>query len=355
MGLYSYIRIGKVPTQKIPLPYLFNKSIPIQNKAPIAIIGDRMANKLMDYSNILAETISVNLDKPIKIDNLSKEKEGLHRTLARLKSLEKKPSIVIYHGASEEEIEYRFVSTQADTIIKNISYYENPKLKTVLTLLPQFSKFLFEPVHHVSLARNIIVDPNEYEDDVLFKRIQIHYKLYEFELEELIKHTIDNNIFLILLTTPVNPNVKPKKVCDTSITDEVNIQIKKVVTEIKNNDFKKAFEVANFTRFMAPSNAYANYLFARVSRKVGRKKMAYEAVDYASSYDCKRWRANGVYNKIIRNMAKKYEIFLFDYDQYIRDNWDKNETFLNELYPQDLFYQKSMKTLGRFIKKVLKL
>lgn len=347
--------LKNTPNQLIPFPYTLS-SPPTQDvTAPVLIIGDRMAQKLATFKKLLADTISTELSKPIEIDSLTYSMEGLHRTLNRLKNLKKFPKIIIYTGASQEEWEYRFITQEIPIILENFKNYENPKLQTLLILFPFLSKFIFNPIKQIDLPHEIVLDPNEYKEQELFKRIELHYKLYENELKELISLVQEKNSILIMLTTPINPNTKPKKVCEGSIDPELKKKLAEVIKLVKEKDFKSAYEKAKILHYIAIGNAQVQYIFSRIARKFRKKEEAYYALDLASSYDCKRWRANGVYNSIIRKLAKNEDIFLHDFDAYIRDNWEKNVTFFDDIYPQNIYYENTTKAIGLLIKRVLKL
>jgi hypothetical protein len=350
-----YLYLKDIPVQQIPYPYLLEKSKETLIDAPIVITGDRMGEKFYEFKKTLSDTISVNLSKPIKIASMAKSIEGLHRTINRLKSLKKFPKVVIYTGASQEEWEYLFITREIPTILKNFKNYEDPKLQTLLLLFPFLSKIFYQKIHSVKLPQDIVLDPNQYTDIELFKRIELHYRIYKHELQELVDLVREKNSFLILMTTPLNPNTKPKKICTKSESSEISEKLKELIKLIKKKDFRSAYAHAKILHYLALGNTRVQYLYSRICRKLGKKNEALYALELSSSYDCKRWRANGVYNSILRSVAKSNDIFLYDFDHYLKDNWDKNITFFDEIYPQNVFYERANKAIGRLIKKILKL
>ena len=61
-------------------------------------------------------------------------------------------------------------------------------------------------------------------------------------------------------------------------------------------------------------------------------------------------------SNISTNKVKKnYDVVLFDFAQMVEDDFFINTTFLDSLYPQDLYYEKMSKALGSEIKKILNL
>jgi hypothetical protein len=75
----------------------------------------------------------------------------------------------------------------------------------------------------------------------------------------------------------------------------------------------------------------------------------------ASSYECSPWRATEVQNSIIRKVAKQQQILLFDFAQLVEREYTNNDTFFDDLHPQNQYYEKAMEQLGLVIKRILKL
>jgi hypothetical protein len=345
-----------MPTQLEPLPYLMPKLETQTVDAPIVMVGDRMGVRLEKFKDMMAATISTNLSKPIKIETLSSEQFGLHRTIQLLENIKGKfPKIIIYHGASEEEVEYRFLTDEHKNIMKNFELYNNPKIQTLLILFPILSKFIYEQINHIRLDDVVVPDPNTYTEKQQLKRVEVHYKMFEVELERMLRLIREKDSIAVLFTTPINPNVQPKITCPSSQNADIDDKLKAVINDIKRKDYKTAYKKAKIAHYLALGNAQAHYIFSRVAKQLGRVKEAHQALEHASSYDCKRWRSDGVYNAIIRKMAKKYDAFLFDFDYYLRDNWKSNITFFDDIYAQDLYYQNAVKSVGRLIKKSLRL
>jgi hypothetical protein len=82
---------------------------------------------------------------------------------------------------------------------------------------------------------------------------------------------------------------------------------------------------------------------------------AKEAHDYVTALDCQAWRMNSIFNQILRKAAQENDIILYDFDMYMKDQWGKNTLFIDDIYPQDLYYQNMAKTISQMLKKLLNL
>ncbi len=135
-----------------PFPYSFNTNaekaleseLESAGSAKILIVGDKMGANLSVYTPELALELAKNFKSPPVIFNWSKPNEGLHRTLFKLKSLKKLPSIIIYHGASSELFEKTFNVQDAKAIEKNFATYDDEKIISLIITFPWLSKILYK-------------------------------------------------------------------------------------------------------------------------------------------------------------------------------------------------------------------
>src|SRR5690606_11366856 len=123
-GFFVWNRYSRNPEQIVPFPYTFtDEPAAIQLDAPILIVGARMGHYFGQFKTTLAEAISVDLAKPIKIQSIAKPGHALHRTLHELKGPSQWPQILIYQGASEEFSENKFVLSEITKIRQNFELY----------------------------------------------------------------------------------------------------------------------------------------------------------------------------------------------------------------------------------------
>lgn len=339
----------------IPFPYKFDQqSGEYKVEAPILIVGDRMGARLSRFSEQLKDVISANIDNKIKIQSLAKAGNGIHRNLEELKSIKKWPQILIYHGGSEEFLEEKFFSHQAAKIKTNFERFADERLQTMMILYPWLSRLIYEPVKKIRLTSEIKTRPELSEQQYL-AILDTELLLYRQHLQELVKMSKDRNVLLILTTTPLNLDQAPKKSCSISS----NINIEKDILQIKDllqkNDAKSAYLLSSrlVTKHMA--NAQIKYLHGQVSRRLGKSSEATTHLNDASAFDCIPWRSTQLQNNIIRSVAGDNQVILFDFAALTDRDYGSNNTFFDEIYPQNLYYELGIGQLGTLIKNILKL
>lgn len=345
------------PESQIPYPYVmksFNNTPDIDN-APIIIIGDRLGKRLASFKELISEKISQNLSSKVKIIDLTENGEGLHRTIHKIKQLPRLPLITIYLGGSEEYFEQKFQTKDIDKILFNFKLYDDDRVKTLLMIFPILSRLLYQNVTYHQFGEKIIEDNNNYTDQTIQKRNIIQFKVFEQELNELFSFIKDKGSYLIALTQPINIDIPPKKTCEGSI-DELSKDMLINATElIKKKDYKAAYTITKELVLIAPANAKIHYIHGEVAKKLGLIKEAIYSLEMASAYDCKQWHGNPVFNKILSKIAVQNEVLVLDFQKIVYDQWNQNILFMDEIYPQNLYYEKASEALASKIKKLLKL
>ncbi len=352
-GYFIWGRVSKNPEQIVPFPYTFSAQAgALKPEAPILIVGDRMGAYFSKFIPGLAETISQNLEKPIRIQSIARKGEGLHRTLHTLRSLTQWPQILIYHGASEEFLERKFELSEMLRIRKNFARYRDDRLETLLILYPWFSRIAYEPVKRVVLSPDPL--PADFEEGEYLRRLETELLLFEQHLLQLIALSKDRNSLLILTTTPINLDEPPKKVCEFTATSEIDAEILSLRELLKRNNPKEAYAKSSKLIGLYPGNAELLYLHGQVAKRLGKLDEAVDTLLSASAYDCSSWRTTAVHNTIIRRVARAQQVLLFDFAK-LTENDLTETTFFDELYPQNIYYDRGLEQLGLVIKQILKL
>lgn len=357
-GLFLYYRYDSNQVSEVPYPYTFSKSIynNVKIDAPILIIGDRLGKRLSSFTNSIAELASQNLSNKIKIETLAVNGEGLHRTLEKVKKLGKLPLITIYLGGSEEYHEKRFRTKDSNKIIQNFEIYNDDIVKTLLMVFPSLSPFIYNVVKYKNINEQIKPDDlTKYSDVMIQKRNIIHFKIYEQELDSLFSYLKEKNSYLIALTQPLNLDIPPKKNCSGSIDELSENNLKKIVELIKKKDFKSAYNQSKDLVLIANASAKVMFVHGKIAKNLGKLKEAAFYLKMAMAYDCKQWRGNPVYNKILTQIAIRNDVPILDFQKILERQWTKNILFEDEIYPQNLYYEKVAKILAAKIKKLLKL
>ncbi len=321
-------------------------------QAKILILGDRMGKTLDTYTKNIQEDFGGVFKTPPSIYNWSAENEGLFRTIHKLKMLKKLPPIIIYFGASSELFEKKFRVEDKKSILKNWKTFDDERLISLIITFPWLSKVLYKDVLYFDLAdfteyKNFLAAPQKLEEK------ELSFKIFEYEMKEMIDYIKEKKSNLVLITTPINLEIEPKEVCAHASTDDVIGLQQEIEAEIKEGAFKSAFPKAKELSEVTYSNARSFYLYGKAALGVGDIKTAREALLKASVFDCSSWRGNAVYNAIMKAQAEKNLVQLVDFDQYMTSNLSNEGLYFDEIVPQNIFYQSMIKELGDILKKIL--
>jgi hypothetical protein len=353
-GFFVWDRFSQNPEQIIPFPYVFNDPAPeLKVDAPILLAGDRMGFYLNKFSTTLAETISKDLARPIKIQSIARPGQALHRTLHQLKSLKQWPQILIFQGSSEEFFESKFHSSEIPLIRKNFTIYRNDKVETLLILYPWLSRLIYGPIKRTTLGTTPQMEALSEED--YLKKLETEFLLFEQQLIEVVTLAKDRNSLLILTTTPINLDIPPKSVCSFTTTSDIEAEILRLRKLLMENNPKEAYIKSSKLITQFSGNAQLQYLHGQVAKRLGKVDEAVKTLLSSSAYDCTPWRATEVHNSIIRKVAKEHQVLLFDFAKLVENDFSANTTFFDEIYPQNIYYDRGMQQLGLVIKRILKL
>ena len=358
MGGYTIHLYKSVPILIIPYPYLF-KNIDLSDEikdaeaADILVIGDKMGKSLHRFIPRSIKKLSVNLKSPLKYYNWAREHEGLHRTLFKLKSLKNIPPVIIYLGSNSEFYEKKLNARDHKIISTNFLRYKNPKISTSIMALPFLSKYLYQTPKFQIISQNITQDKSEYSS--IYKQVQIKltYQIFEHELEELLETVKVKETNLITLTSPIKLDLPPNKTCDNAKTDTLLKLQKDIEKFINKGDFKIAFNRAKELSLVSTGNAKSFYLLGIAAKSLGKFKEAKSALQKAHAYDCLPKRSNIIFNNIIRKYVKKHGIILIDFSKIVQHNFGKDYVFIDNFYPQEIFYENVLKQIDQSIQKIL--
>lgn len=354
-GFLIYLRYQQNPTQIVPFPYEFTTDAPqVKLDAPILIIGDRMGEYFGKFKEELAAVISANLAKPIKIQSMAKSGHALHRSLHELHSLTQWPQILIYQGGSEEFSESKFDLSEIKKIKTNFSRFSDDRLETLMILYPWLSRLIYEPVRRVKLSE-IPERIDKITEKEYLKRLETELLLYEKQLLNLINQSKSRNTLLILSTTPINLDIPPKRVCEFTTSIDIETQILDLKKLLQDRNLKTAYSHSSKLVKQITGNPSIYYIHGQISQQLGLLDESISAFLEAGAYDCDPWRATEIHNSIIRKVAKEQQIILFDFAKMLNNEYTLNTTFLDEIYPQNLYYEKAMEQLGLVIRSILKL
>ncbi len=353
LGVYS---LKHAPEGKIPYPYKFRlspKSFPSTiNEAHILIVGDQMAKSLTRYQPLIQQKIQEisQLKNPPRIRSIAEEHLSAARLLPTLKNLTKIPPVLVYMGGNEELFEKSFLVNEGFKILSNLKQYENPFMQTTIMGIPLLTKFVYQGVKRITLTDEIKPDLHPYPGNLKQKQMEISLKLFETQIEEFIQWSLSKETQLIVITTPINIDPYPKKVCENSTSNEI-ITLQNHLFNLMNQNqnenpdqkseenVKVLNELKDLVK-LSPGNALSVFMLGQYLLKQGQRDNGIEQLRLSSMLDCQSWRATWAHNQILRRLTKKYDIPLVDFDLFLNNDFGKNVLFIDETIPQDLYFQK---------------
>jgi hypothetical protein len=359
IGAFIFWQVQQRPTQILPLPYQFADNHSYENiqkaqNAHILILGDRMAESLNPYLDMVNNQLAQSLREPLRIFNWAKTGEGLHRTLAKVRALQKLPPLVLYLGGSQEFEEQRFYLKDAAVIAENFLRFENDILQSIILTYPASSRLIYQP--HDMLKLDEFHPIQGFDSDQKTQRLStITYQVIRYELQDLVDKLTPENQKLILSTAPINLDIEPKKVCEHTQTRTQQSEQSDIQALLKAGRSKVAYTRAKELANNSLANALNHYLKGQAAKKMGRLSEARASLQLAAVYDCALWRSNMAINNLITQTAKRDDLYFIDFDFLVNQNFGRDEVFLNKLYPQNVYYQKFMQEFINIVRQVFQL
>ena len=357
-GLKVYKKYEKNPVNITPYPFQivedYKDQIPIVERSSVVIVGDQMGHSLNSYLPSLIKDISSNLAEVIKVFNWSRKQEGMHRTLSKIKSLKNLPEVVIYHGGSQEFFEKTFFLKDKAKILANFKKHSDEKILSLIMAFPTLSKFIYEPVTTIELDQ-WNEDNDDLEGQDKLSKMEMTYKFFRHQLWDMVNYVKEKNSTLILLTTPINLIIPPKKVCKGATNALLKLEMEKIENEIKSEKYKIAFQKLELLKKKVLGNSRLLYFSGISTAKLGFPKTAEKILQKSAVFDCGAWRSNKIFNNIIREASTKHDLFLIDFDKIVNSQFGKGPLFLGDTYPQTFFYKKVIEEIKQVINQTLEI
>ncbi len=183
----------------------------------------------------------------------------------------------------------------------------------------------------------------------------MEFDLYSLEINELFTFAKDRSSYLMAVSTPINLDVPPKRSCEGALPEDFRSKYERAKELVREKDFKLAYNITKELGLIANTSANVHYLHGQVSRHIGKISEALQSLELAAIYDCINYRPNPITNIILRDAAKKHGVAFFDLQEMLKDRWTSNTTFMDDIYPQNLYMEKMASALAQKIKKLLKL
>ncbi len=357
-GLLAYVtlRLLNSPTRIIPYPYIISSTIDIPEEVELStllVVGDRLGKSLSFFAERIREQVFKTTDSSFTMFNWAEDGEGLHRTIAKLKSLDVYPSLVIYFGGSQEFQEKKFNLKDKKIISKNFKRYDNSILLTSIFIVPQLSKAIYLPETLTFLPKKIKTQTLELNSKNTIEFNKILFKLYQTELAELFQLATDKNFKLLVIIPPLNIDVPIRNNClASSFTEEKKSQ--KHIQNLINKDLlQEAYSEALVLTDKDKTNGHNHQLLGFVLREQGKIKDAIKQLEQATIYDCDYWRGSIVMNSILETQVKSYGIPSINFHTYLLKYYNTNLLFFDSIFPQRIYYDKFILGLSKKIQGIL--
>lgn len=350
--------LSKKPIFITPYPYhallVSKKNNAKAEASDLLIVGDRMALSLTKYIPQIAANLKFDLKKNLEIYNWGTENEGLHRTLLKLKSLEKWPPYIIYMGGTNEWFEEKYIEKESEKILFNFDQFNNDKIISLIMTFPPLSRLFYKKITLLDLG--LLPKNSTRKSPTTLRALEVDFRLYQEELKEFIALSKQKKSQLIIISPPLSLTLPPKAPCAVSTTNtiiEVQQEIEDLLAQGKN---KEALKMAKELAHNSIANARTTYLLGLSHKKNAEFPQAKTALLKASIEDCYLWRGNYAYNAIMKDVAQKEGIEFIDFaDQLFNIEISDGQVFLDDIFPHNLYFGMLVVDLTAELKKLMKL
>jgi hypothetical protein len=357
---FVYFKYKTTPTSIYPYPYFVKLKTPdnisdIEN-SDVLILGSQIARSLDRFIPQITTELSKNLRTELKFYNWSHDEEGLHRSIAKLKLLKKLPPVVIIAGVGNEFLEERLLTRDKNIYEENFEIFKDDKLSSTIISFPVLSRFIYKkPFKYFFLQEEIKPFNKASSSRVAQLRAEYIYKFFKIQLEELSTIIREKGSTLVLISNPVNLEVAPRLICENSVTNTILIEQNDIEKLLKAGKSKDALSRLLPLASNSIGNARTHFQLGRAYLLEGNVKKAKEQFFLSSSFDCANWRVTPVFNKLLDAHAKKTDTTFLDFALFVESGLGRDVTFKDDIYPQDLYYQRFSKEIIQTIKNIFKI
>ena len=361
IALAALVVLWRPPSHGYPRPYRFKREVKLLSPRQLAlakestllIIGDRHGPYFAQYIPLLRSKISP-LFRNMEILNIAADRQGIHRTLKKLSELPQLPTLVLFLGGYDEFYEEKFDLIQYTALKKSFKSFQDHRKLLLMDLLPALSPLISHPL--TPYYYNTKVAPQKAYSSAVEqqKNLELRFKMYEFEIQQLINRVAREKSSLILTTGPINRTAPPAQVCSNSTTEKLEQRLNSLGKKLERGQIKKAISELTKLQNNILGHARFYHLLGMAYYRQGEFKQARKNFAKANSFDCVPKATSHILNNIIRKKAKENSALLIDFDQMTAAHLGKNIIFDDGLFPKKehyhLFVQQLAQTINRLIK-----
>jgi len=356
-GFLAY-RYSNNPKTLYPYPY---KTIQIDpneisqaEEATVLIVGDSATEILEKHLPQFRERTAKLIKDPLKIYNWGRRGENLAHVLAKLKSLKKLPSLIIFHGGLDELDRRRFFQESTDKIFKNIQITKNPEYMTTLMGAPVLSPFAYFVHKRPSLQEGTLPYSSTLNPMAVQKSLEILYEVFRWEATELFTYLKIRDARVWVIPQAFNLERKPIRVCENANSSDAEKLLKHIEKLLSKNKTKDAYNLLKEFISRNQGHSLAYYWLGKTFLKLGQNLKAKKSFYQALIFDCSLTRSNPVLTKILIEESEKRGFKIIDFNRMVTNQLGHNVLFFSEREPQDLYYERLInelyKSFQRFIK-----
>ena len=321
------------------------------SEATLLIVGDRHGQHFTRYLPQLRAKINP-LFGNMNIVNLAAPQQGIHRTIKQLQELPKLPTLVLLIGGYDEFYEQKFHLSHYSAIQSNFHLLKDNKKRILLTFFPFLAPLLSQPFSRLSLTKAITPAPHPLNAIDQQKALELRFKLYEMEVQQLIEQVKQASSKLILTTAPLPLQKPPQAVCTNASTPQVEQKLAQIKATLKSGDAKNALSELKKWQNVIVGHAGFFHLLGQAYYQQGVFTAARQPFALANSFDCAPRGSSHILNNIIRRKAKENTVSLVDFDQLSSTALGREQTFKAQ-FPTKILYQRWLEPLASTINRHL--
>ena len=352
-----------MPITAEPFPSVTKVSkdeIKLAEEANILLIGSDLASSIVPIIENIAEKYSSKFKTPLKVYNWARTGEGVHRTYQKIKSLKTLPTLAIYLGGNSEFREKYFSPNDQAKIKRNYELSENPYISALLEFFPIFSRFIFSPtqISRFKSGKLKTYEKNfftQFTESQVLKYLETNYFLYEKALMSINRKFRNNGKKIINITYPYYPEQEVALICPQSRSPAIDYLIKDIEAELDKADDETILKYLQDLSEVSLGNAKTYWLRAKLEKKTKKFKSALNHFALSKLFDCSPKGANKITNTIIRRISNSMANPVVDWSEIIFLDYGKDYLFMDEVVPQEKYFQTLRKELDKNITKILRI
>ena len=359
-GAYWLLPRLATPVEVLPLPYILKVDYSSQaqeaQKSNILIVGDQLGVKLGSWSDKIVRQTQEGLENPLKVYVWAEKGEGLHRTLAKIKSLKKMPEIIIYHGGSQEFFEKRLDPQFEQIMLKNFRRHQNKWFHSAMFLFPFLSQLIYQPYSRVVLSHEYHLLKQRPSARQRQKIKELGYLTYSAEYREFIRFLRERKASLIVVTPPHRLDLPPGKDCfDHFMKTQLKDELEEIARRVEGGKGKSAISRLQVLLKENVYHAQIYYLLGQALVQIGKYRDAKSFFYRARALDCQLAQGNMIFNRIQVQIAEKNEFEIVDFNRLVNSRYGREKLFQNDFFPQEIYYDRLISELVLRVKEILNL